>query len=289
VILWLLDTQCTLTSAVVHFATKYPALKDSSLRRWKTQFLDIRNVFEAQSYPPEEACLEAIAKYCQVKTKGCPLLLGDQHKTLLEILCSLRSAGGKINPSVVRGVAIGVMTEAGRAQELAVNGGPLELKRDWARKILSHHLQWTKRKATTDRKLSEEETKEAAIEQLKLEKDIRLYHPALVIEFDETLAAYCPVDSHTYALTGEKKVQVLARNDKRGETMTIAITRNNEVFPFQVIWTGLTGRSIPKANWPPGFLNCYAGNTSNRISESGKTKAKSNKWQNRKTISEFLN
>jgi len=84
-------------------------------------------------------------------------------------------------------------------------------------------------------------------------------------------------------------VQVVAQNDKRGETITVAVTRSNEILPFQIIWAGLSKRSIPKIEWPPGFVNCFAGRTGTRVTKSGNQYAKSNKWQNLKTISEYLN
>jgi len=91
---------------------------------------------------------------------------------------------------------------AGRSNELLENGGSLHLSIAWAKQILRYHLCWTKRKATTDRKLNEEEKVKAATEHEKLELTCLDYHPALVIEFDETLAPYCPTNPFTYAPVG---------------------------------------------------------------------------------------
>lgn len=118
--------------------------------------------------------------------------MGNQQDVLLDMLIGVRNSGGKVNPTIVIGCATAILAHSGRGQELASNGGPITLSRDWARKILTHHLQWSKRKATTDRKLTEEQWKTAAKGHLQLEERISDYHPALVIEMDETLAPYCP-------------------------------------------------------------------------------------------------
>jgi len=105
---------------------------------------------------------------------------------------------------------------------------------------------------------------------------------------DETLAAYCPMNNFTYAPEGDNRVQILGQNDKRGETLTVSITRAGEILPFATIWSGKTPRSLPKFESPPGFLNSFAGVTGSRVNSLGTVVTSSNKWQNRKTISEFI-
>ena len=289
IVLEIIDTQCGIRTAIDKFILKYPGLSESSVRRWYNEYLEVRNKYLKQGMTEEVANTQAQADYLKELKRGAPLLLGEiQHQTLLVILCAMRKAGSKLNPSIVRGIAIGVMTDAGRQSELKSNGGGLELSRDWARKVLSYHLQWTKRKATTDRKLTADELTKAATAYQDINTKMKEYHPALVIELDETLAPYCPTDGFTYALEGDKRVQIIAQNDKRGETITLLITQNNELLPFQIIWAGLTKRSIPKEKWPAGFVNCYAGITGTRISKAGKKSAKTNKWQNVKTFGELI-
>ena len=77
-----------------------------------------------------------------------------------------------------------------------------------------------------------EQINEAAASYLELESSMQHYHPALIIEIDETLAPYCPLDGYTYAPVGDHRVQIIGQNNKRGETVTLAITRNNEILPF---------------------------------------------------------
>ena len=204
------------------------------------------------------------------------------------MLIHLRTSGAKVNPAIVIGTATGILIKAGRASELIQNGGALDLSFAWARKILTYHLGWTKRSATTDRKLTEEEKREAAKHHANLEGKMKNYHPALIFEFDETLAPYCPMDKNTYAPEGARTVQMHGKNDKRGETLTIVITRYGEVLPFAPIWTGLTERTIPKGPTPVGWINSFAGMTGKSILGNGKEKKKTNKWQNRKTMKELL-
>ena len=107
--------------------------------------------------------------------KGAPLLLSpNDHNTLLDILLAKRNSRGKINPSIVIRVAKGNLNQAGRSSEMKSNGGALKLSKDWARKILSYHLQWTVRKATTDRKLTLEQVRQAVVSYMALETHIIL-------------------------------------------------------------------------------------------------------------------
>jgi hypothetical protein len=97
--------------------------------------------------------------------QGRPTLLPTkQHEALLTLLRSIRAAQGKVTPLIVQAVGAAVMVDAGFGEQLEENGGPLYLTAPWARGVLSNALGWTRRKATTDRKMTEAELKEAAEE-----------------------------------------------------------------------------------------------------------------------------
>jgi hypothetical protein len=177
---------------------------------------------------------------------------------------------------------------AGKGHKLFENGGNLKLDKAWARGILDNSLGWTRRKATTDRKLTAEELKVAAQEAAAVIQLAQLYHPDLVVEMDETMAPWCPTDDSTYAEEGSGKIRIAGQNDKRGHTLTVAVTKGNTLLGFQNIWAGLTQRSVPSCHWPDSFVNSFAGETGQRTTKTGATVKKSNKWQNRKTIKEFI-
>lgn len=123
----------------------------------------------------------------------------ELHDDLLFMLASMRVAGAKINPTIVKGVATGLLIGKGQSHLLSKYGGSIDLTSSWARDILRYHLGWVKQKVTTSRSMTDSEKIEACSAAIALEKQMEMYHPALVFEFDETLAAYCPMDDFTYA------------------------------------------------------------------------------------------
>jgi len=104
---------------------------------------------------------------------------------------------------------------------LQKNNGPLELSTVWAAQILKYSLNFTKRKATTTRRLTVEERKAAVSKMNDLELEYLLYHPALILEMDETKVPWCPAESYTYAPTAAEKISIHGQNDKRASTATI--------------------------------------------------------------------
>jgi hypothetical protein len=101
---------------------------------------------------------------------------------------------------------------------------------------------------------------------------------------DETLALWSPSESFTYAPTGATTVSIPASNTKKGSTVTLTVSRGGNLLPPQVIWEGTTKRSIPYYTSPKGSLNCFSGITGTDM----KGRSKTNKWQNRKTILEYI-
>ncbi|KAL0225006.1 hypothetical protein RCL1_002918 [Eukaryota sp. TZLM3-RCL] len=107
------------------------------------------------------------------------------------------------------------------------------------------------------------------------------YHPNMVIEMDETLAPWAPEVDHTYAPVGTKCVAIDGNGDRCGCTVTLTVTKSGKLLPPQIIWSGLTTRSVPSIQWPEDFVNCFSG-------PSSKENKNGTKWQNRKTVSVYL-
>jgi hypothetical protein len=264
-------------------------LNETTVSGWKTKYLGMVKAYEKEGKTHEEAELLATEEYTTGVKQGRPTLLPTaEHQLLLKLLKAIRDAQGKVTPLIVVAVGNATMIDAGKGEQLSENGGPLELSLAWARGILSNALGWTRRKATTDRKMTAEELQNAALEAQALEEQIAQYHPELVYEMDETLAPWCPTDDSTWAEEGCSRIGIQGQNDKRGNTATLTIKRSNKLLPLQTIWDGLTDRSLPRFKWPVGHLACFAGVTSETIREDGSKKKKSNKWQNRKTMQEYV-
>jgi hypothetical protein len=265
------------------------ALKESTVRLWKQKWNQLVTNYRSAGLSVNDAEAAAREEYVTGVKRGRPTLLGQRdHNNFIDLLKAIRASGGKVIPMVVQSIGRAVVINSGRGTELFENGGTLKLDLPWARGILDNTLGWSNRKATTDRKLTSEEAVECAREAKALEEKIEQYHPLLVLEMDETLAPWCPQDNTTYAEEGTGRVEMNSQNDKRGNTLTVTISKN-EILPFHLIWDGLTDRSIPNCHWPPEFVNSFAGQTGTRKAKDGKDVKKTNKWQNRKTMKEYLN
>jgi len=160
-----------------------------------------------------------------------------------------------------------ILTSNQEESNLLENGGHLSLTNSWARALLNR-LDYVKRKPTTDRKLNANELIVAASKMKIIEDKISLYHPDLVLEMDETLAPWATSNDFTYAPRGANRVVINAKDDKRGSTVTLTITRSSIYLPPQIIWSGQTKASIPHFNSNNGLLNCFAGKTGESVIET---------------------
>ena len=66
-----------------------------------------------------------------------------------------------------------------------------------------------------------------------------------------------PTENVTMAETGSKYVSRKGGNVKLGITATLSETVTGKVFPFQLICTGKTARSLPSVEFPNGFCLSY--------------------------------
>ena len=58
----------------------------------------------------------------------------------------------------------------------------------------------------------------------------------------------------TMAKRGKTNVSTAGANDKRSITAIFSITFDNKFLPMQLIYKGKTNQSLPKADFPDGFL-----------------------------------
>ena len=87
--------------------------------------------------------------------------MGEQHKMLLNIINAIRSADGRVTPTVIQAIGRSVLIHAGKAAQLYENGGPILLNYEWACRIIAG-MGWTERKSTIARKLIALEMQETA-------------------------------------------------------------------------------------------------------------------------------
>ena len=87
-----------------------------------------------------------------------------------------------------------------------------------------------------------------------------------IINVDQIPSKFVNVDRMTMAEKGSKHVSKKGADDKRAITVTLSQTLNGLMLPFQLIYTGKTKRSLPRANFPTGF--CLSFNPSHCSNEN---------------------
>ena len=75
----------------------------------------------------------------------------------------------------------------------------------------------------------------------------------MVINSNQTPSKYVQVGRFTKAPKGGKKVGVAKIADKRNITLTLTVTMDGKVLPFQAIYMGKTKQSLPKVTFTIGF------------------------------------
>ena len=74
--------------------------------------------------------------------------------------------------------------------------------------------------------------------------------PELVINFDQTALNYVPISHWTMDKEGVKRVEVVAKEDKRQLTAVFAGSLSGDFLPPQLIYEGKTDRCLPHYEFP---------------------------------------
>jgi len=138
---------------------------------------------------------------------------------------------------------------------LAVNGGGIQLTKDWAK-----HLFWrmglVKRKVTTKAKVNVEhfeELKKGFLWDIRNIVVMDEIPNELIINLDQTGFNYVPVSQWTMEAEGTKRVQVDGKDDKCRITAVFACTMAGNFLFSQLVYQGKTTRYFPKFQFPSGL------------------------------------
>ena len=247
------------------FAKKYPELsnrlKGTSVRRLKNLYQDSR-----KGDTPSEKDFEEFSS----KKNGCPLKIGENlDKQVMEYVSHMRSTGTAVNTAVVMSCAEGILMH-----EDASMLSRVDLNKGWAQYLL-HRMGFVKRKATTKAKVSVENFAELKSDYLLKIKNIIAMDeiPAeLVINFDQTALNIVPTSDWTMEAEGNKRVEIIAKDDKRQITAVLAGTLNGDFLPCQIIYQGTTTRCLPRYDFPNNWHITYSANY----------------WSNEETMTEYV-
>ena len=248
-----------IAAAIRHFKTKEgfspSTLKESTVRGWKKLYCEEldRRKKKADDEPVQELPL---------KQTGRPLLLGrDVEESARNIIHQIRQAGGIVNNSVVIGVITGILRGTDSSL-LSENGGPINVNKEVARRLLSR-MQFVKRKGTTKAKVSPSDfqvLKSQFLDDIRTDIMFEGIPARLVLNWDDTGLNYVPSSSWTMEAKGSQQVPITAIDDKRQLTAVFACSLAGDFLPPQLIYSGKTPACLPKATFPPDWHITYTHN-----------------------------
>ena len=94
----------------------------------------------------------------------------------------------------------------------------------------------------------------------------------LIVNWDQTGVNYTPVSSWTMQSEGAKKVEIVAKDDKRQITVVIAGSLKGDILPLQIIYQGKTPRCLPSVKFPSNWHITFS----------------ENHWSNEDTIYDYI-
>ena len=75
----------------------------------------------------------------------------------------------------------------------------------------------------------------------------------LIINWEQTSVNYIPVSSWMMQAEVAKKVEIIAKDDKRQITVVIAGSLKGDTLPLQIIYQGKTPRCLPSVKFPSNW------------------------------------
>ena len=149
----------------------------------------------------------------------------------------MRERGAVVNTAIVLGVAQGIVRNHD-SNWLACNGGHICLGKPWAKYLLSR-MGYVKRQGSTSAKITVsnfEELKEHFSIDVKAAVEIEEIPAGLIINWDQTGINYVPTNSWTMEKEGQKRVEIIAADDRRQITAVFAGSLTGDFLPPQLIY-----------------------------------------------------
>ena len=185
------------------------------------------------------------------KKRGRPLYIGEELDQQVQAYVEeTRKQGGPINTAILIAAGTGIVM----SDELFKSqyGNNVTLTKDWT-KYLMHCMGLVKRRTSTKAKISIEnfeEVKKLFLHDIKCLKLLDEIPDELTINFDQTGINYVPMSSWTMEKQGEKRVEIIGKDDKRQITAVLAGTLSGEFLPVQLVYQGKTERCLPTFKFP---------------------------------------
>ena len=157
---------------------------------------------------------------------------------------------------------------------LAVNDGTITLSKDWAKYVLKR-MGCVKRRSSTKAKVMPQNFDEVKLNFLQDVENIIAMDKIptdMIINWDQTSMNYVPVTSWTMESEGSKKVEIVAKDNKRQITAVLVGSLKGDFLPLQIIYEGKTSRCLPTVKFPPDWHATFS----------------ENHWSNEETMHDYL-
>ena len=175
-------------------------------------------------------------------------LIDDQVR---KFIFALYTKGGHVSRSIVATTAKVLLS---RTQDESLK--TLAVTNVWGKSFLKR-MRFRRQAATTAKvEIPESAKKEAGLlYHYRVTTIVEKYKtpPSLVLNSDQTPSKYVQVGRFTMAPQGAKKVGIAGSADKRMIILTLTVTQDGKILPFQIIYKGKTKQSFPKVSFPQGF------------------------------------
>ena len=162
-------------------------------------------------------------------------LLGEKIDAEVQsIIRAMRDSGVVVNTSIAIAVGMGVVGK--QVRPLLMEGGSLQLTKNWAKSIL-HRMGFVNRRGNTKAKVAIEQLEALKIQYLfdiKVTVEMTEIPSELVINWDQTGIKIVPVLSWTMEKKGAKRVEVAGVDDKHQIMDVFAATAVSEFLPVQL-------------------------------------------------------
>ena len=247
------------TASIRYFKRKYHDLRltETTVRRLKHLYLD--KVPELEEQNSKDSSDDETPEEVQTlprKKQGRPLLIGDElDKEIQAYIKHMREASSAVNTEVVIAAAEGILMNHDSKSKI-------QLTTAWAKYLLKR-MGYVKRRATTSGKETVEDfesLKEEFLLEVKNTVCMDEIPGDMIVNFDQTGIHYIPVMPWTMEKEGVKRVEIIAKDDKRQITAVFAGTYTGNFLPPQVIYQGKTPRCLPQYEFPPQWNITYTEN-----------------------------
>ena len=236
-----------MTASIRYFAKKYPKLplKETSVQRFK-------NLYVAKA-KGQGASSDHEVQELPRKKEGRPLLLPDElDYQAQEYIKELCKRGLPINTAVVVTSTQGIVMNRNADLLSSSGAGGIKLTSNWAKSLLNR-MGYVKRKACSKAKVDVaqfEQLKDDFLLEIKTIVGMDEIPPELVINFYQTALNYVPISHWTMDKEGAKRVEVVAKDDKRQLTAVLDSLLSGDFLPPHLIYEGKTDRCLPRYQFP---------------------------------------